>query len=62
MKCITKERFLYLKENIAILDRILHIKEDTVVTDDKDLTKEILILKNSIRRFEKNTGLNIEIK
>jgi len=63
-KKIGKERFLYLKENIYILDRMVHESNEykTIITDDEILTEEIAIISKAIKRFERNTGLEIEIK
>ena len=63
-KKIGKERFLYLKENIYILDKMVHESNEykTIITDDEILTEEIEIISKAIKRFERNTGLEIEIK
>lgn len=62
-KKITRKRFLYLKENIGILDTMVHEKNEykTIISDDLVLTKEIELLSESIERFEKETGLKLEI-
>ena len=72
-KRIEKTRFLEMKENICILNEMVHsgdenntiiLKEGTTINEnmfDEVLTFEIDILKKAVERFEKNTGLNIEI-
>jgi len=63
-KKIIKERFLYLKENIGILNTMVHDTHEykTVIMDDELLTAEISLLGEAVERFEKLTGLKIEIK
>jgi len=62
-KSIIKERFLYLKENIYILNTMVHDTEKykTIIKDDAQLTDAIALLGEAVSRFEKETGLKIEI-
>jgi hypothetical protein len=62
-KKIKKERFLYLKDNIDVLNIMVHLPENeqTLVENDAKLTEEIELLRIAVRRFEKETNICIEV-
>lgn len=62
-KKINMERFIYTKENIGLLDIMVHDvdKYKSIITDEPELTSEIELLGKAVLRFEQITGLKIKV-
>jgi TATA-box binding protein (TBP) (component of TFIID and TFIIIB) len=62
-KKINMERFIYTKENIGLLDVMVHDvdKYKSIITDEPELTSEIELLGKAVLRFEQITGLKIKV-
>lgn len=60
---IILEKFRYLKESISLLDTMVHLplEDKNIVVDSPELTAAIEELRIAVIKFEKDTGLHIEV-